>query len=117
MRTFNPTSGYASMTESGQKATLWGVKHVPQNRDLFVTLGGNGALNLYKYNYPSQRSIKDSEGKERGVMGKIEMLNQRDICQQPISSFDWNKEKLGLGVLCGLDQTLKVIITTKLNLY
>jgi hypothetical protein len=45
------------------------------------------------------------------------MLNQKDICQQPISSFDWNREKLGLGVLCGLDQTVKVIITTKLNLY
>ena len=91
MRTFNTSSGYSNLTETGQKATLWGVKHVPQNRDLFATLGGNGALNLYKYVYPPQRSLKDSEGKERGVMGKIEILNQRDICQQPISSFDWNK--------------------------
>jgi len=60
MRTFNPTSGYASLTECAQKATLWGVKHVPQNRDLMVTLGGNGALNLYKYHYPSQRSVKNT---------------------------------------------------------
>ncbi len=71
LRTFNPSQGYASLTESAQKATLWGVKHVPQNRDLFVTLGGNGALNLYKYNYPSQRSVKDMDGNERGVMGKV----------------------------------------------
>lgn len=62
LRTFNANSGYASLTESAQKATLWGVKHTPQNRDLFVTLGGNGALNLYRYTYPSQRSIKDSDG-------------------------------------------------------
>jgi hypothetical protein len=99
------------------KATIWGCKHLPQNRDIFTTLGGNGALNLYKYNYPSQRSLKDSEGKERGVMGKLELLNQRDICQQPVSAFDWNKSKIGLGVLCGLDQTVKILITTKLEMY
>lgn len=117
LRTFNSTSGYASLTEMGQKATLWGIKHLPQNRDLFATLGGNGALNLYKYCYPAQRSIKDAEGAERGVIGKVEMLNQRDICQQCISSFDWNRDKLGLSVLCGLDQTVRVMLITKLNLY
>lgn len=91
MRTFNPSTGYSSLMESQQKVTLWGAKHVPQNRDLWVTLGGHGALSLYKYNYPPQRSLKDGDGKERGVMGKVELLNQRDVCQQPISSFDWNK--------------------------
>ncbi len=70
LRTFSPTAGYATLTESAQKATLWGIKHTSQNRDLFVTLGGNGALNLYKYNYPSQRAVKDMDGNERGVMGK-----------------------------------------------
>ena len=71
MRTFNTNEGYASLTQEAQKATLWGVKHLPQNRDLFVTLGGNGALNLYKYHYPSQRSVKNSEDQEIGVMGKV----------------------------------------------
>jgi len=28
MRTFNPTTGYASLTESAQKATLWGIKQL-----------------------------------------------------------------------------------------
>lgn len=77
LRTFSTSSGYASLTEPAQKATLWGIKHTPQNRDLFVTLGGNGALNLYKYTYPSQRSIKDSDGNERGVIGKVQKLNDR----------------------------------------
>lgn len=71
LRTFNNQSGYSSLTDMAQKATLWGVKHAPQNRDLFVTLGGNGALNLYKYVYPNQRSLKDPDGNERGVMGRV----------------------------------------------
>jgi len=117
MRTFSPTEGYANMTMPAQKATLWGVKHLPQNRDLFVTMGGDGGLNLYKYHYPSQRSVKNSEGQDIGVMGKCELLNQREMCQQCISGMDWNRDKLGLGVLCALDQTVRVIVTTKLNLY
>ncbi len=82
-----------------------------------MTLGGDGSLNLYKYIYPAQRSVKDTDGNERGVMGRTEKLNQRDVCQQCISSFDWNRDKLGLSVLCGLDQTVRVMIVTKLNLY
>lgn len=50
-------------------------------------------------------------------MGRVEKLNQKDVCQQCISSFDWNRDKMGLGVLCGLDQTVKVMIATKLALY
>jgi len=79
--------------------------------------GGDGAVNLYKYNYPSERALKDAEGRMRGIVGSVELLNNRQFCQQPVNSFDWNRDKLGLGVLCGLDQTCKVIITTKLNLY
>jgi len=71
LRTFSNTTGFASSTEAAQKSTIWGIKHTPQNRDLFVTLGGNGALNLYRYVYPTQRSLKDPDGNERGVMGKI----------------------------------------------
>eukprot|EP00825_Cyclidium_porcatum_P040669 TRINITY_DN5197_c0_g1_i16.p2 TRINITY_DN5197_c0_g1~~TRINITY_DN5197_c0_g1_i16.p2 ORF type:complete len:135 (+),score=20.05 TRINITY_DN5197_c0_g1_i16:248-652(+) len=117
LRTLNVEQGYAQLNDAAFKATIWGVKHVPQNRDIFMLQGGTGAINLYKYHYPNERQIKDSEGRPRGVAGTVELLNSRDICQQPVNGFDWNKEKLGLGVLCGLDQTLKVIIATKLNLY
>ncbi|CAD8146417.1 unnamed protein product [Paramecium pentaurelia] len=115
LRTFN--NGFASLTHEGQKSTIWGVKHLPQNRDLFATQGGDGALNIYKYSYPSQRQIQDTEGKPKGVIGKLELLNKQDVCQQPISSLDWNTDKLGLACLCGLDQTCKVVIVTKLNLF
>ena len=55
LRTFHKTDGYSGLIEVGQKSTIWGAKHLPQNRDVFATLGGNGALNLYKYSYPPQR--------------------------------------------------------------
>ncbi len=105
------------MTEPAQKATIWGVKHVPQNRDLFITQGGNGGFNIYKYIYPANRQLKDPEGRARGVAGRLELLNSKDMGTQPISDFRWHREKLGLGVLCALDQTCKIVITTKLNLY
>jgi hypothetical protein len=39
------------------KATVWCVRHLPQNRDLFMTGGGNGGFNLYKYHYPQNRYV------------------------------------------------------------
>jgi WD repeat-containing protein 92 len=48
MRTQHPSEGFASHTEKAHKATVWMCKHVPQNRDLFMTTGGNGGLNIYK---------------------------------------------------------------------
>ena len=35
---------------------------------------------------------------------------------QPISTFDWNTDKEGLCVMGCLDQTIRVLICTKLNL-
>jgi WD40 repeat protein len=118
LRTFNAAQGgYSYVTDKPYTATVWGIRHTPQNRDLFVTLGGNGSVNLYKYNYPSQRSIQDENGNPVGVPGTLTLLNQREISTQPIASFDWNGEKMGLAVGACLDQTLKVILVTKLNLY
>lgn len=49
LRTQHPKSGFAQVVEKTRdNSTVWCVKHSPQNRDLFVTSGGNGALNLYK---------------------------------------------------------------------
>ncbi len=48
MRTQHPETGFAHLTERAHKSTVWLVRHLPQNRDLFATLGGNGGINLYK---------------------------------------------------------------------
>jgi len=117
MKTYHPEKGYAGMTELAHNSTIWGVRHFPQNRDLFTSLGGNGALNLYKYHYPASRSIKDENDLPVGVAGRVELLNEKVMAQQPIVSVDWNVDKFGLGCSCSLDQQVKVIICTKLNLY
>lgn len=59
MRTQHPTSGFAYLSEKAHKSTVWLAKHLPQNRDLFMTGGGNGGFNLYKYHYPNSRVKQD----------------------------------------------------------
>lgn len=81
LKTYHPTSGYTGLAEMAHKSTIWGVRHLPQNRDIFATLGGNGALNIYKYHYPSSRCIKDLDGIDIGVIGKVELLNEKIIAQ------------------------------------
>lgn len=117
MRTFHHENGYAGVIENTGKSTIWGARHLPQNRDLFSIMGGDGNMTQYKYNYPTQRQIKDANDKVKGVPGYLEKLNDSPICQQPISGMDWSPDKLGQLCACGLDQTVKVVITTKLNLY
>ena len=57
------------MSERAHKSTVWMGRHLPQNRELFVTTGGNGGVNVYKYRYPEERAVKDAEGVPRGVAG------------------------------------------------
>ena len=52
-----------------------------------------------------------------GVAGRVELLNEKKVAEQPIVGLDWNVDKLGLGCQVSLDQKCSVIITTKLNLY
>lgn len=115
MRTHHPTKGFASLSEKAHKSTVWLTRHLPQNRDVFMTCGGNGSLNLWKYSYPSSRSKKDSEGVETGVAGSVDLLQNVTLSTQPVSSFDWSPDKTGLSVCTSFDQTIRVIITTKLN--
>ena len=117
MRTEHPTEKFAHLTEKAHKSTVWGVRHMPQNRDLFMTTGGNGGLNVYKYCYPSNRQAKDAEGRPRGVPGTVELLNSKVISTQPVVSFDWSPDKEGLACLACLDQSIRVFIVTKLHLY
>ena len=117
LKTYHPDNGYTGLDELAHKSTIWGLRHLPQNRDLFTTMGGNGHLNIYKYHYPTNRVINDLDGIPQGVVGKVELLNEKKIAEQPVVGLDWNKDKLGLAVTCSLDQKCSVIIATKLNLY
>ena len=94
MRTHHPVHGYAflsqararelarfvqSKTESqacvwqaAHESTVWAAYHLPQNRDIFMTTGGNGSLELWKYSYPTQRKIKEKDGHEKGGIVHVE---------------------------------------------
>ena len=118
MRTNHIESGYACLKHKIKNtSTFWGAKHLPQNRDIFCSLGGDGCLSIFQYKYPPQRVLKDADGRDKGVPGTLELLNDRVLSTQPICSFDWHPEKQGLAVMACLDQTCKVAIVTKLNLY
>lgn len=117
LRTFHPTEGYASLKKKVGKSTIWGARTLPQNRDIFTTLNGDGVLKLYKYNYPKARRLEDAEGNMRGVMGSLELLNDKKTSDQPAIALDFSPAKIGLAVQAALDQTLKIVLFTKLNLY
>ncbi|KAH3859315.1 dynein axonemal assembly factor 10-like [Dreissena polymorpha] len=114
-RTLHPTKGYASLTEKAHKSTIWQVKHLPQNRDVFMTCGGNGTVNLWKYNYPASRVMQDSDKVDMGVAGTLQLVQNTVLSTQPISSFDWSPDKEGLCVCTSFDQMLRVLIVTRLK--
>lgn len=115
MRTQHPTKGFASVSEKAHKSTVWQVRHLPQNREVFLTAGGAGSLHLWKYEYPIQRSKKDSEGVEMGVAGSVSLLQNVTLSTQPISSLDWSPDKRGLCICSSFDQMVRVLIVTKLH--
>ncbi|KAG8124444.1 putative WD repeat-containing protein [Naja naja] len=116
MRTQHPTKGFASVSE---KVNCSQVHYVASSalttEQRFVTSGGAGNLHLWKYEYPAQRSKKDSEGTEMGVAGSVSLLQNVTLSTQPISSLDWSPDKRGLCVCSSFDQTVRVLIVTKLN--
>ena len=115
-RTQHPVEGLASCSEKAHKATVWLVRHLPQNRDVWMTSGGNGGINVYRYLYPPRgRQDRDADGRPRGVAGKVELVNARILSTQPFVGFDWSPDKEGLACAVCLDQTLRVFIVTKLN--
>lgn len=81
LRTYHPEKHYAYCSELAHKSTIWGISHLPQNRDLFMTLGGNGCGNLYKYKYPIQRCLKDENGVDYGIPGSVELLNDKKLAE------------------------------------
>lgn len=130
LRTQHPTKGFACVSEKdagrslgsngvidGKKATVWCARHLPQNREIFVTCGGTGSMRLWQYKYPEKRIKVSSDGYDRGVSGTLQMLQATSISSQPINSFDWCSDRIGLAVCSSFDQAVRVLVTTNLNLY
>ncbi|XP_054733224.1 dynein axonemal assembly factor 10 [Anastrepha obliqua] len=129
MRTQHPTKGFSCVEEcnagrslgsngviTGPKATVWAIRHMPQNRDVFVSCGGTGSIRLWQYEYPEKRVKTDVDNNEIGVSGSLQMLHASTVSSQPVQSFDWHPDKLGLAVCGSFDQCVRVLVVTKLNL-
>ncbi|XP_046402355.1 dynein axonemal assembly factor 10 isoform X2 [Ischnura elegans] len=44
----HPKQGYPHLMEKAHKSTIWACRHLPQNREVFMTCGGSGSLCLWK---------------------------------------------------------------------
>jgi len=117
MRTQHPTRGFAHVSERAHKATVWTARHLPQARDIFVTTGGNGGVNVYKYVYPDRRAEQDADGggAAHGVPGRLELLNAKLVSTQPLVAWDWCPSREGLAAAVCLDQSVRVYLVTKLE--
>ena len=116
LRTFHQNEGFAGMNYKVEKGqTIWGGKFLPQNREIFATMGGSGTIGLFRYKYPEKRTKTLDDGSVTGVSGEFELLQETAIGDQPISGFDWSPDKTGLGVCTSFDQKVRIIIVTKLN--
>ncbi|KAJ8962605.1 hypothetical protein NQ318_000998 [Aromia moschata] len=114
VRTQHPKKGFAQVTEKAHNSTVWSAKHLPQNREIFMTMGGSGNAMLMEVQLSNET---DADGIPYGVAGELTLLQNSTLSDQPITSFDWCADKLGLSVCSAFDQTIRVLITTKLNLY
>lgn len=102
---------YEKLCDEVNNTTIWGTKFIPQRRDIFVSMGGNGTLNLYKYNN-SDLIGNDLKREKR----KLILLNNNLICSHPIIGFDWNNAKFGLSCLVAFDHTVKICNINKYNI-
>ncbi|KAL3810079.1 hypothetical protein ACHAXA_011812 [Cyclostephanos tholiformis] len=110
MRIQHSTDGFAFKSERAHRSTVWISKHLPQNRDVFMTGGGNGGFNIYKYRYPQKTVGKhERDGAPIGIAGSVELLNSRVISTQPITSFDWSPDREGLCCMSTLDQMMRLV--------
>ena len=66
-------------------------------------------------NYPEKRAVTQPDETQMGVAGNLTLLQNIGLSSQPASAFDWSPDKAGLACTSAFDQTVRVLITTKLN--
>lgn len=74
----------------------------------------NQFFNTYS-EYPSKRSVKASDGSMEGVAGNLKLIQEVGVADQPITSFSWSADKLGLAACTSFDQTIRIIAVPNLN--
>lgn len=91
-------------------------KEEEREKPFQLSLATNLLIYYFSSNYPEKRSRPGPDGCDVGVPGTLTMLKATTLSQQPVNSFDWNVDMEGLAVCGAFDQTIRVLITTRLNL-
>ncbi|KAL0239191.1 hypothetical protein PCE1_004882 [Barthelona sp. PCE] len=116
LQTFNMDSGFASLKENVASCALWKIKHLPQCKEIMATSGGDGEIHLFKYQYPQERSRIDPETNQKvGVIGSFNKITQQVLSTQPVASFSFSPDFLGLFACTAFDQTLRCGVITRLD--
>jgi len=108
-------SGNPSQThpvESGHKSAVWCASHLPQNRAIFMTSGGDGNLNLWQHK--DTTTTMTTTTKTTTNSPKVELLASAGLSKEAISRFSWHPDKTGLGLATSFDQILRIVIVTRL---
>lgn len=101
--------------KTGHDSTVWRVSHLPQNHEIFMTAGGDGSLSLWRHNSNKNSDDEDSEMVTAGAKKRISLLSTTSISKEGICGFAWHPDKSGLSLACAFDQTLNIVIVTKLH--
>ncbi|XP_067831048.1 dynein axonemal assembly factor 10-like isoform X3 [Heptranchias perlo] len=111
MQKFHTNKGFTCQSEKPYKFTAWTVRHLPQNRNIFVTSGGAGCLHLWKHSEsPTLLERTDHEREDKESTGATSLLNSISLSSQPIGSLDWNADKQGLCISASFDHNVHILI-------
>jgi len=116
LNSFQSIAKHPEITEKLNKCnhTIWGGRFLHQNRNILLTFDGSGSVKVL--NYKSKDNLLDS--KKSSLMNSpscVEKLQETQLSEQPISSFDWSPDKLGLAVSTSFDQKIRVLAVTNLE--
>jgi len=75
--------------------TVWCVRHVPQDQSLFGTAAGDGSVSVWRH------------GESR--------IATTSVSERPVLSMDWCPDRMGLCVVCTLDQSIRLLQFTNLG--
>uniref|UniRef100_UPI00398F7B2B dynein axonemal assembly factor 10-like isoform X1 n=1 Tax=Pristiophorus japonicus TaxID=55135 RepID=UPI00398F7B2B len=108
MQKYDTNTCFSCWSEKPYKFTAWTVRHLRQNRNIFVTSGGAGCLHLWKHNESStllERTDHEREGKDSTTA----LLNSISLSSQPIGNLDWNPDKQGLCISASFDRSVHIL--------
>ncbi|XP_072130577.1 dynein axonemal assembly factor 10-like isoform X1 [Mobula birostris] len=109
MQEFNANKGFSCRSEKPYRSTAWTVRHLPQNRSIFVTSGGAGSLHLWKHSNSSTLHERTNHEREDKESTSPTLLNSISLSSQPVGSLDWNSDKQGLCISASFDRKVHII--------